>query len=310
MPLDPITGNVYLAGNLKVMKSVDNGVSFNQIFDLGTIAAGTGSSGTAGYIYTLRAMPWGELFIGGETKGFYHSTDGGMTWSAIPKHDKAGNRYDVMWTKDGEVLMSDCADTNGNFMWRFTSDGQYVPAMNGLSAWLFNDQTTFAFNLVYADSGELFAAAKYSKGDTLHHIIKWDGSTWMPIENFANGPVASVIHSNSMGSDGSSIYTQATTGQVKKWTPAAKLPFKVSLGVTPLTKSLSGGSVTGTVTVPGNYTYTYTWTARSDAGTVAFGSPDALTTSVVFSATGDYVLNLKVSNGTATTGDSIIVHVQ
>jgi hypothetical protein len=84
--------------------------------------------------------------------------------------------------------------------------------------------------------------------------------------------------------------------------------IKVNLGVTPLTKPLNGGTLTNTVTVPGNYTYA--WTTRSDAGTVTFGIPNALTTSVKFFVAGDYVLNLKVSNGSVSAGNSVIVHVQ
>jgi len=69
------------AGNFIIMKSTDNGANFNQIFNLGTVCS---SGGGYGWIYTLERAPWGELFIGGETDTFYHSTDNGVTWSALP----------------------------------------------------------------------------------------------------------------------------------------------------------------------------------------------------------------------------------
>ncbi len=297
--LDPTNGTIYTAGNFALMKSTDNGATFNQFFNLGTVCS---SGGGYGYIYTFERMPWGELFVGGESDTFYHSTDDGVTWSAIPVITPGGNRYGCSYTKDGEVLLSTAGDTNGNMMLCYNAAGQFTPMMNGLSAWQFNQQLSYVVNIPYTDSGENYAAAVFA--DNTMHVIRWDGSTWTTIEALPNGPNQTLVM-NSIGTDGSNIYVGTSAMQIKKWTPTAKLPFTVNLAG-PLTLPTSGGSVSGSMSTAGSYTYT--WTARG-AGTVTFGSPNALTSTVTFSQLGDYVLNLKASNGTVSAGNSVIVHV-
>ena len=297
--LDPTNGTLYTAGNFALMKSTDNGATFNQFFNLGTVCS---SGGGYGYIYTFERMPWGELFVGGESDTFYHSTDDGVTWSAIPMITPGGNRYGCSYTKDGEVLLSTAGDTNGNMMLCYNSAGQLTPMMNGLSPWQFNQQLSYVVNIPYTDSGENYAAAVYA--DNTMHVIRWDGSAWTSIEALPNGPNQTLVM-NSIGTDGSNIYVGTSAMQIKKWTPTAKLPFAVNL-TGPLTLPNSGGTVSGAVSPAGSYSYT--WSARG-AGTVTFGSPNALTSTVTFSQVGDYVLNLKASNGTVSAGNSVIVHV-
>jgi hypothetical protein len=77
----------------------------------------------------------------------------------------------------------------------------------------------------------------------------------------------------------------------------------------PSTASLAG-SVSDDGLAPGNPTPTVTWTKVSPAGsTVTFGTPNAVNTTVTFSAAGTYVLRLTASDGVLSTSDDITVNV-
>lgn len=303
--VDPTNGDIYAAGNFTVYKSVNNGSSFRSISDLGTVCAGSNGD-KAGWIYTIAVSSWRELFIGGETDAIYSSLNGGTTWSSLPKFPKAGNRYAMSATKDGELLISTAFSNSGNdYFMKYTADGALVPATDGLPAFLLNDQLHVAAHMVYLDSGENFVVSKY-RADQSVHCLKWDGKSWTNIESLPNGPGAGLL-SNSLGTDGTNLYVGTASGQIKKWTPAAKLPFKVSAGANQSVPLNVAASLMGTVTPAGKYTYR--WTVRGSKA-VSFGDPSALATTVTCSQQGDYALNIKATDRQGVTvGSTVLIHV-
>ena len=135
MAVDPASGDVYAAGNFTVYKSVNNGSSFGSISDLGAVCAGSNGD-RRGWIYTIAVSPWRELFIGGETDAIYSSLDRGSTWSSLPRFPKAGNRYAVSPTKDGELLISTAfSDAGNDYFMKYTAEGALIPATGGV-AWV------------------------------------------------------------------------------------------------------------------------------------------------------------------------------
>lgn len=299
--LDPVTQDLFTAGNFTLMKSTDHGVSFQKLFDLGTVCP---SGGGYGYIYTFERMPWGELIVGGESDTFYHSLDNGLSWSALPPFSKGGNRYGSSVTKDGEILLSTAPDASGNLIFRYTRDGKLVPAMTGLAVYQFNYQTTYAFHIAYSSSGENFMVPiNNDYNDGLPHVIKWDGTSWTKIESLPNGPGTNLVW-DQVTSDGTNIYVVSSTKQIKKWTPSELLPFKVNAGINQSIPAGGVATLAGQVTPQG--TNTHSWAARGP-GTVTFSNPTGLSTTATFSAVGDYVVNLQSSNGKVTAGASIII---
>ena len=159
--------------------------------------------------------------------------------------------------------------------------------------------------MVYLDSGENFVVARY-RADQSVHCLKWDGKSWTNIESLPGGPGAGLL-SNSLGTDGTNLYVGTASGQIKKWTPAAKLPFKVSAGGNQSVPLNAAASLTGTVTPAGNYTVR--WTARGSKA-VSFGNPSALATTVTVSQPGDYALNIKATDSRGVTaGSTTLIHV-
>jgi hypothetical protein len=61
--------------------------------------------------------------------------------------------------------------------------------------------------------------------------------------------------------------------------------------------------------LPSGSTLTRTWSKVSGPGTVIFGNPSMLNTTVTFSASGSYTLRLTVSDGALSTSDDVIITV-
>jgi hypothetical protein len=307
--LDPATGDIYTAGNFTMYKSKDNGLHFNKVSDLIDLYGGPNGSG-GGYILTVIMTPWGELLMGGESDAIYSSLDGGVTWFSLPKFPKIGNRYGMSPTKDGELLFSTAySDHNygDDYFTLYTADGTLVPATSGLPPGLMNDQSSAVLTLAYlADSGENFVVGTY-RADRSVHCLKWDGKSWTNIESLPNGPGAGLLR-NSVGADASNVYVSTRSGQVKKWTPATKLPFRVSAGANQSVRLNTAVSLAGMVSPAGKYTYR--WTARGSKN-VTFADASALATTAKFSQAGHYALNIKVTNAeSVTAGTTILVHVR
>lgn len=305
LAVDPTNGDVFAAGNFTIYKSVNGGSSFSAISDVGKVCRGSNNDGK-GWIYALAVTPWRELLTGGETDALYSSLDGGTTWSALPKFPKVGNRYAVSPTKDGELLISTAfSDAGNDYFMRYTADGTLVPATEGLATFLINDQQHVASQVVYLDSGENFVVARY-RTDNSVHCLKWDGASWTSIESLPNGPGAELL-SNSFGTDGSRLYVGTASGQIKVWTPSARLPFKVSAGSNVPAPAGRPATLTGTVSPAG--AYTYRWSARGSKA-VAFTNPSAASTAVTFAQPGDYAVNLKATDSKGVTaGATLLVHV-
>lgn len=299
------TGFIYTAGNFTIYRSTDNGRSFSQVFDLGTVFSGSNGDGF-GWIYTVAISPWRELFVGGETDTIYSSLNGGSTWSPLPKFRKGGNRYGVSPTKDGELLISTAfSDSGDDYFMKYTSTGTLVPATSGLPTYLLNDQSTAVLHMAYLDSGENFVVGKY-RSDQSVHCLGWDGETWTSIGSLPNGPGAALLW-NSVGTDGSNLYVNTSSGQLKKWTPTAKLPFTVSAGENQSVSLASGASLRATISPAGDYNYS--WTARGSKD-VSFADASALATTAAFSRMGDYALNIKATNDAGlTVGSTMLIHV-
>jgi len=92
------------------------------------------------------------------------------------------------------------------------------------------------------------------------------------------------------------------------------LPPTVNAG-TDQTISLPGGAVlSGSATDDGlpspPAALTTTWTLLSGPGTVAFGSPGALSTTATFSSAGSYTLRLTASDSTLSSSDDVVVTVK
>jgi hypothetical protein len=305
MAVDAANGDIYAAANFNVYKSVDNGLGFGRISDVGTACAGSNGDGK-GWVYTIAVAPWRELLVGGESDAIYSSRDGGATWSALPKFAKGGNRYATAPTKDGEILISTAFSNAGNdYFMTYTADGALVPATEGLPTFLLNDQQAVAGQIVYLDSGENFVVARF-RTDKAVHCLKWDGKSWMTIESLPDGPGAGLL-SNSFGTDGTNLYVGTASGQIKRWTPAAKLPFTVSAGANQSVAVGAAASLTGTVSAAGKYTYR--WTARGSKA-VSFANAAAATTTATFSQPGDYAVNVKATDARGVTaGATILIHV-
>jgi hypothetical protein len=233
------------------------------------------------------------------------SLDGGVTWSLLPPFSKNNNRFGTAVTKDGELLFSTVAGNNGDdFFTKLTSDGVLVPETTGLPA---NEVNSLGavFSMPLTDSGENFAITPF-KSDGLVHVIKWDGQSWATIESLPNGPGNSALV-GAIATDGSNIYVSTVSGQIKKWTPSAKMPFTVTAGPNQTVSLAAGATLSPTVSPAGSYTYH--WGARGSPS-VTFGNASALSTTAQFSQAGDYALTIKATNGSGiSAGSTLIVHV-
>jgi hypothetical protein len=260
--------------------------------------------------------PWGEVFLGTETGGLWHSLDDGKTWVNLdlnfyqPQRDASGfpaycnpgypdpaagmhggfaNCFPTTTvTKDGEVLLG---DEYHNCM--YTSDGRTVATQQLMSIHGTGTRDGRIYDLLSKKDG----AKEYGE------VLEWNdvGAPYAAITR-AGQPFTPAPYPVS---DGVNVYIGSDKGEIWKWTPSSPGPvMKMEANKT----IACPGSVTVSGTV-GEGDWKYAWRSRG-LGDVTFTTPLAASTQAYFSAPGDYVLNLRAVNGSRSTGNCMMVHVK
>ena len=103
-----------------------------------------------------------------------------------------------------------------------------------------------------------------------------------------------------------SVYGDVTITYVQNEAPVVDVGIDRTIGVVDVS-ALSGMVTDDGYPPPG--VLSFQWTKQSGPGTVTFGSPNAVTTTVTFSATGIYVLRLTASDGDLAGYDELTVTV-
>jgi hypothetical protein len=277
------------------------------------------------------ATPWGEMFLGTELAGFWHSFDDGKTWSNIdpnfyqPQRDASGfpayqnpgypdpaaglhgsfgNSYPtVILTKNSEVLL-----LNGYNTSLYTSDGRTALANIPMS----NHEAQTRHGKIYDLLGDIDVVSSSLKSGEkipMGEILEWDDVVWdkgkPPYTALTSNGAPFTPAENPVTPDGLDIYVGSTNGEIWKWTSTAPL--------LPVVKMDANKTVTcpGPVTVSGAVAdgpWKYQWRARGP-GDVIFSKPLAASTEATFNAPGDYVLNLRAINAATSTGNCMVVHV-
>jgi len=174
-----------------IYRSTDGGTSY-QTLDLNNFTPA--GSPTAGLLFTIVRSAAGELFVGSESVGFYHSTDDGNTWSSVDPTGQSpvswsGNSYGVGFTSTGEALFSRMFDATGHLLYRRTAQGAFVTADDGLTAYKFNSSSNDSIRtIVTTDSGDNFIA-------TAQGVFRSkDGGPWTAFNDGLPGvPLLNVI---------------------------------------------------------------------------------------------------------------------
>jgi len=144
-----------------IYRSVDSGASY-QTLDLNNFTPS--GSPSAGLLFSIAEAAGGELLVGSETAGFYHSLDAGNTWSSVDPSGQSpvswsGNSYGIGFTSTGEVLFSRMFDWTGHLLYRRTAQGSFVTADDGLTAYKFNSTVNNSIRtIVTTTSGDNFIA--------------------------------------------------------------------------------------------------------------------------------------------------------
>lgn len=269
-------------------------------------------------------MPWGELIIGGESDGFYHSLDGGATWEHIdprldqPQRDPAGipwyqnrryvavpggNLINAGWNKDGEVILG--SDRNGDVpIYRLTPANVVRPMSDGLG----NEVIGANSKLVLTPNGEIYFWTGYQPGTTPaghspNDVFAWDGSSWNTVTPlFGQGFISTGL----LGTDGTNALIASGPGIMKFVSANTVAVPKVSLGAAVTVTYPNAASLGATVDLAGSWNYQ--WTARQSER-VRFSDSSGATTKAWFSSPGHYAINCQAFSGSLRGGNSIIVHV-
>ena len=335
-------GGIVLLSRYNVLRSTDDGLTFTNFSNtipFTRTPAPLGASdyptrpaylsnapdyATYGYNFVFEQMPWGELIIGGESDGFYHSLDGGATWEHVdPRLDQpqrnaagipwyqnrryvagpGGNLINAAWNKNGEVVLG--SDRNGNVpIYRLTPSNVVMPMSNGLG----NEVTGASSKMVMTPNGELFFWTGYQPGTappghSPNDVFAWDGTTWTTITPlFGQGFISTAL----LGTDGTNALIASGPGIMKFVSANTVAVPKVSLGAAVTVIYPNAASLGATVDLAGPWTYQ--WTARQSER-VRFWDASGATTQAWFTSPGDYVVNCQAINGIVRGGNSVIVHV-
>ena len=207
------------------------------------------------WVTGMARMPWGEIFIGGESGSYVHSLDNGQTWEwfdpcmSVPVRDMQGTpmypnpgcyrtskTFDAVATKDGEVMFN-CQRNDGHHFFIWTSAGNVVEAGQGLPTGAVFPDVCTKFATVNA-SGDTFMSvvwSNYSGGvdptidlsppSPTHHgwdLFKWDGTSWTIITADVNALGWRIGNPGTVATDGQSLFLPTVTGEdqsIRKWTP-------------------------------------------------------------------------------------------
>jgi len=208
------SGTLFAVGGWSpiLYQSQNGGVSY-QAVDLNTLKPP--SAPNLGLLFFIVEAPDGELIIGTEQGGFYHSLDGGVTFGPVdplaqsPVAQLGVNCYGVGFTGAGEALFSRAFDASGHMMYRRTAQGQFVTADDGLAAYKFNSTSQNSIRaIVTTDSGDNLVAT--TKGV----FRSKDGGPWEPFnEGLPGAPLINNIvawHNTVYLSLGDTIYVLHT----------------------------------------------------------------------------------------------------
>lgn len=277
-----------------------------------------------GYNFLFTRLPWGELVIAGESPGFFHSLDDGLTWENInPGYYQAqrdatgvpwyldrrflltmgGNLFGCGYNKEGELVLSE-DPLNGVSIFRQHACGITAPMMNGLPP----NIAGFGAPPQTNRAGEVFFWTGYSAGNIPtgrppNDIYAWDGTAWNVVSTaLGQGP----IYTSLLGVDGMDIYAASGPGIRKFTSSATNLPPLVDLGAQQTVTYPNAATLTAQEDLPGPWQHE--WTARQ-GWAVRFSAPDGQATQAHFAAPGDYVINCQSFNGVVRGGNSVIVHV-
>ncbi|MFO0756309.1 MAG: DNRLRE domain-containing protein [Byssovorax sp.] len=325
------TGWSYAQG---LLVSFDNGNTF-QYMPVPWARTGTLAGTKPGNVYSFNYNPkTGEYFYGTELIGFWHSTDGGNSWTPL---DPTGtsylgthqNDYSIGFNRNQEPIFSNWgrSSTNvsgGRVFTTLNYSGVEVAAANGLKNFQFNKQNVFyqynggdaimrivrvdsvGYNFISAYSSNYYDNPVPNGGKQTVYLSR-DGYTWSEAE--ASQPFVSP-YCNSLCTDGTDVFVGAT-GKVWKFVinvenhlPQVTLPAPG--GTYPLGTTIP---LAGTASDADADALSFTWGARGPGQATFYGTSTTLT-SVSFDTPGDYVVTLVASDGKGTAGASAIVHIQ
>ena len=227
------------------------------------------------------------------------STDGGSTWNLAT----GTTNWSYTWTlpSDGNyIIQSRATDNTGNV--ETPTSGTPVDVDNTPPS----SAVTAPVNGAYLSGGNYTITGTAS--DNLSGVAKVEvstdgGSTW----NLATG-TASWSYSWAIPSDGSyTIQSRATDNAGNVENPGAGVSVTldntapvVSAGPDEITNT----TFTQTATASDATSMTYSWTKVSGPGTITFGSPNALETTISASADGAYVIQFTASDAAGISASS------
>lgn len=334
-------GSILFLARYHVLRSTDDGASYTQISDTQTftrLPAPFTPTGTVvyqptyltnapaygyyGYNFLFKRLPWGELVIAGESAGFYHSLDDGLTWEAMDwgfyqaQRDSAGvpwylsrryqmlsngNKFGAGYTKEGEIILSQDA-VNGVSVFLQKAGGTVVPMMNGLPY-----GHPGMGNPVTIRSGETYFWAGYGSsipaGRPPNDVWAWDGTAWNTVTPALG---QGFISTTMLGTDGTRVFVASGPGIKAFTTTQTNLPPVVDLGPAQTVTFPNTVTVSAMEDIAGPWNHE--WTARDSWG-VTFTDAEATSTAVHFASPGNYVLNCQSFNGSLRAGNSLIVRV-
>ncbi len=294
-----------------------------------------------GYNFSLTRTPWGEIFAGGETP-LQHSLDNGITWEWFdplfyePQRDMSGvpwyinadeimsNGHQFSINTDGRGELITFNDRNsGAGVFQINASGLYRQIQTGLPASVAN--FTNPIKMVTPRSGESFIAIGYrglspTPTGFPNDVYRWDGASWTPITD-------ATVRSgspNALETDGTHVFITAPNAgggnALWQWTPSGPQPPLATLansatasGAPAVNLSAAGApaAFSPLLSVSGaSGALSYLWSARGPAA-VLFNFPDQPAPTAYFTATGRYVINVKVTDAATglTGGTSQIVNV-
>ncbi len=306
------------------------------------------------WVTGMARMPWGEIFIGGESCCYVHSLDNGQTWEwfdpckSLPQRDMQGipmypnpacyrinKMFDAVATKDGEVMFN-CQRNDNHHYFIWSSAGNVIESAQGLPNGSIFPGLCTQFATVKA-SGDTFMSLMWSNytpsnpnpsppSPTGHavDIFKWDGTSWTILTSDFGALGFSTTVPNSLISDGSHVYTPTIDNgvpNIRMWTPdlSGGAPPQVTITggnstttcpSTTMDPATGQASVQLSATVTSANATTQQWTARGP-GNVAFEDAGAVSPKAWFTVPGNYVLNLRATDGVThlRAGASVVVHV-
>jgi hypothetical protein len=246
-----------------------------------------------------------------------------------------GNSSGAGFTKDAEVLLS-CDQNNLRNVYRLTTTGEVV-AVDGSAVNLPHTDANKSQYLM--NIGQVKTWVTLRSGDTLSQTTYWDHSNVQfnpdgrnPFEVLAWDGNKLSLASPAAGSwvprldvgftpDGMRYFTgQHLVKGFKVWTPDPAENERPLVTVLESSLSVTIDSDTGfAVLTPGKSfqvaddckpkaLLARSWTGRGD-GPVVFDDPFSPVAKALFTVPGEYVLTLTVSDGSASSGNSVLVHV-